>query len=595
VQLGSRALEHPPVGGIADEYVMEAQNGLAEEPPDVGLDELAAAERLEARVEIADVPRQELCDGGARELPADDRRTLEHGALLRSEPLDARREERLDRRWHLEGRELHAADPAIALALERSILDEHPHELADEEWIPFARREHATRNRGGQRIRADHIRRELGCRAGVEPPERHHVGDERAGHGQRRAQLAQLGPRRDQDEQRHAGAPLDEVLREVEQQRLGPLQVVDHEHDRSRRGDRGEEATDDEERLFGRRGRAGDERGDAVGDARGLVAGNDRGDRCPDGVASGPVFEVQVRAQGRRERGERCAAGGIAVRRQHRRAVTESPRELGEEARFAEPGRAEDHREPRARRGDRRVVDRDQPTELVVAPDERGCRRACGTLEGDDAVRRHAFGAALEREGADGREGHEIADEPLRRLADQYLALLRLLLEPRCHVQWIANAGRVLVAGHDLAGVDGDTQPDVADDRALLAGELAERMLDADGRPHGADRVVLGDARHAEGAHDAVAEELHDGAAMRLDRDAHGPVVAVHHAAHGLGIEPLVQRGRSHEIGEHDRDHLAHDRVLGRREGAGGEWGSAAPAELRRRRARAPARRAAPL
>ena len=44
-----------------------------------------------------------------------------------------------------------------------------------------------------------------------------------------------------------------------------------------------------------------------------------------------------------------------------------------------------------------------------------------------------------------------------------------------------------------------------------------------DGGAHGADRVVLGHARHAEGDHDAVAEELHDRAAVGVDGGAQRP------------------------------------------------------------------------
>ena len=52
VQLGARALEQAAVGGVADQHVVEAQHRLAEEPAGVGLDQLAAAQRLEARVEV---------------------------------------------------------------------------------------------------------------------------------------------------------------------------------------------------------------------------------------------------------------------------------------------------------------------------------------------------------------------------------------------------------------------------------------------------------------------------------------------------------------------------------------------------------------
>ena len=80
----------------------------------------------------------------------------------------------------------------------------------------------------------------------------------------------------------------------------------------------------------------------------------------------------------------------------------------------------------------------------------------------------------------------------------------------------------VVVAHDDLAGVDGDAQAERRPtDARLLARELAERALHRDRGAHGADRVVLGHARHAEGRHDAVAEELHDGAAVRVDGAAH--------------------------------------------------------------------------
>ena len=44
---------------------------------------------------------------------------------------------------------------------------------------------------------------------------------------ERRARVAQLRARGDQHQQRHAGAPLHQVLDQIEQQRLGPLQIVD--------------------------------------------------------------------------------------------------------------------------------------------------------------------------------------------------------------------------------------------------------------------------------------------------------------------------------------------------------------------------------
>ena len=135
-------------------------------------------------------------DGGARELPPDHRGALEHGALLGPQPLDARGEQRVDRRRHLERRELDAGGPAVALPLERAVVDQHAHQLADEERIALAGGEHAPGDRGRQLVGADHVRGEPRRRAGVEAGERHDVGDEAAGRRERRARVAQLGPRR---------------------------------------------------------------------------------------------------------------------------------------------------------------------------------------------------------------------------------------------------------------------------------------------------------------------------------------------------------------------------------------------------------------
>ena len=59
-------------------------------------------------------------------------------------------------------------DPAIALALERAVVDQHAHQLADEERVALAGGEHATGDRRRQLVGADHVRGEPGRRAGVE-------------------------------------------------------------------------------------------------------------------------------------------------------------------------------------------------------------------------------------------------------------------------------------------------------------------------------------------------------------------------------------------------------------------------------------------
>jgi hypothetical protein len=114
----------------------------------------------------------------------------------------------VDRRRHVDGGEIDAGGPPIAFAFERAVVDQHAHQLAEEERIALAGREHSPRHRCGQRVGADHVGGKPGRSRGVETGEHHHVGREPAGRCERRARIAQLGPCRGEEEQRHAGAPL---------------------------------------------------------------------------------------------------------------------------------------------------------------------------------------------------------------------------------------------------------------------------------------------------------------------------------------------------------------------------------------------------
>ena len=49
VQLGTRAFQHAPVGGVTDQQMVKAQRGLSEVPARVRLDELAPPQRLDPR------------------------------------------------------------------------------------------------------------------------------------------------------------------------------------------------------------------------------------------------------------------------------------------------------------------------------------------------------------------------------------------------------------------------------------------------------------------------------------------------------------------------------------------------------------------
>ena len=558
VQLGARPLEDAAIGRVADEHVVEAHDGLAQEPACVRLDELAPPKRLQARIEVGDVGGQQMRDGSARELPSDDGGALEDRTLRGPEALDARREQRVDRRRHLERGQLHAGRPAVALASEDPVVHQHADQLADEERVALAGRQHAARDRRRQLFGPDDVGGEPRRRARVEAAERRHRRDEVARAGERRAAVAQLRTRGHQDHEPHAGPPLHEVLDQVEQQGLRPLHVVDHQHDGPHCRGGAQEAAHDEERLLGRRRRAGEERRDAGRDARRLLARQQRLDGRPDLVASRAGGKPQVLAQGVGQRRERPAAGGVAVRAEHRRLRPEPARELREEPRLADTRRAQDRGEARARRTHRALVDGQQAAELLVTADEGGRRGAGRALEREHAEGADRLRPTLQRERPDRLERDQVAHEALGRLADEDVAVARLLLQAGRDVQRVTDARRVLVGDDDLPRVDGDPQAGIPDDLALLSRELAERSLHGDGGADRADGVVLGDERHAERAHDAVAQELDDGAPVRLDRRAHRPVVMVHDPVHRLRVQALVQRRRPDQVGEDDGDGLPH-------------------------------------
>ena len=164
---------------------------------------------------------------------------------------------------------------------------------------------------------------------------------------------------------------------------------------------------------------------------------------------------------------------------------------------------------------------------------------------------------APERHVAERRQRDQRADEAPRRFTDHHVAVVRLLLEARRHVDRIADDVVVGGADDDLARVDGDAETDVPTAAFCSRASCAEGLLHGDGGAHGAHGVVLGHAWQPERGHDAVAEQLDDRTAVGFDDRMQRPVVAVHQAAHGLRVEAFVQRRRADEVGEDDRDDLA--------------------------------------
>ena len=137
--------------------------------------------------------------------------------------------------------------------------------------------------------------------------------------------------------------------------------------------------------------------------------------------------------------------------------------------------------------------------------------------------------------------------QAIRLVADQDLAGLRRLLQPRRNVDCIARCKPLLRAGHHLAGRHSD---------APLNPELWEGVSHLERSAKSAQRVVLVQHRHSEYGHNRIPDELLDGAAVILDDRLHPLEIARQDEPQRFGIEPLAERRRTGDITEENRHRL---------------------------------------
>src|SRR5688572_4808397 len=147
---------------------------------------------------------------------------------------------------------------------------------------------------------------------------------------------------------------------------------------------------------------------------------------------------------------------------------------------------------------------------------------------------------ALERE-LDNLAPDGIANEPQRVVSEQDLPRSSRLLEPCRNVDRVARDERVALARDNRTGVEADPRVEV---------ELVHDVPQLDRGPRGAERVVLRRHRNPEHGHHRIPDELLDGAAMPLENDPCGVVVAVHQRTKGFRIGPVADRRRPREVAE---------------------------------------------
>ena len=179
----------------------------------------------------------------------------------------------------------------------------------------------------------------------------------------------QLGPRQAEQQDRRAGRQRGDVVEQVQQRGLGPVDVLDRDDERAIARQPLEQPPQRPRRLLG---------------LRGLVREPDRGEDAAHGrlVAGQQLLDVRARvgAEPAHEVGERAVrralAVGEAAAREHGGVVAERAEELPRQSRLADPRRSGDRDEPadalRAGLGERGA----QLVELGLAPDERRLGRA---------------------------------------------------------------------------------------------------------------------------------------------------------------------------------------------------------------------------
>ena len=350
------------------------------------------------------------------------------------------------------------------------------------------------------------------------------------------------------------------------------MDVLEADDEGARPGERLEQLADRPERLLACRARPGgtqraeDSLQHELGVGRAFECGSDRAlaARLANNLSEGPERD--------------SIAVGKAPAGEERRPISRCCGELASEPRLPKPGRAE-HGEEAARALRLDPLERlEQEGELPLPADE-------GRVEGARDSGRRAIhlvkppgrdpvALALDLERADGIRPHRALDEPVRRVADQRPAGFCRLLEPLRHVHDVAGDDRLArpgIAGDDLAGVDPDPDRELhAPGLRQLLVEPREARLHLGRGPNGPEGVVLVRRRDAEDGHHRVADELLDGAAVRLERGAHLLEVARHDSADGLGVDPLAASGGVDDVAEEDGHGLARRARCARRLREGG-------------------------
>ncbi len=137
-----------------------------------------------------------------------------------------------------------------------------------------------------------------------------------------------------------------------------------------------------------------------------------------------------------------------------------------------------------------------------------------------------------------------------RPLADEDLARLGCLLEPRCHVDRVARdegAADARLTHDDVSRIHADAE------RERAAEELLQTPLHRERCMKRTFRMILVGRRRSEGGHDGIADEFLDRATRVGDLARHRVVEPVEQDARSLSVLGVRERSRAHEVSEKNR------------------------------------------
>ena len=208
------ALEQAFVGRVLDQRVLEAIGRLRPAPSTIRRS--ASASRSSADWRAASSISADSAQQRIGELASEDRADLRDFARF-AQPVEPGRERLLKRRRD----RLHAARLAA--------LEQKPRDLLDEQRHPAGALAHALDHLLAQRMAsgelADHLR-DVGAIEGAERDD--------AVMGAQAPGRAEFRPRGRDDEERRLRAALGKSVHQIERGRVGPVQVLEREHDRLR-------------------------------------------------------------------------------------------------------------------------------------------------------------------------------------------------------------------------------------------------------------------------------------------------------------------------------------------------------------------------